>query len=80
MTWKLSILLLCLFYLLFLILTLPAAVVFGALEVPPERLSYQHVQGTWLVGKSDSIWVGTVPLGKVRWRLKPAVNHLLLLK
>ncbi len=72
MTWKLSVPLVVVLYLVFVILKLPAARVVGVLEVPPDSLSYQPLQGTWLAGESDSVWLGAFPLGQVSWRMKPA--------
>ncbi len=72
MTWKRSAFLVLVLYLGFLVLKLPASRLVGVLEVPPESLSYQQLQGTWLAGESDSVWLATFALGKVRWRLNPA--------
>ena len=72
MNWKLSLSLLGGFYLFLLILTLPAEHVMGIWEAPPVQLAYQRPQGTWLAGESSGVWVGTFPLGRVRWRLQPA--------
>ena len=72
MSWKLSVALVGVLYLLFLVLTLPAAHVVGILDLPPDRLSHQRPEGTWLAGNSSDVWIGTFSLGEVRWRLKPA--------
>ena len=72
MNWKRSVFLVLVLYLGFLVLKLPASRLIGALEVPPQSLSYQHLQGTWLAGESDSVWLARFALGEVRWRLNPA--------
>ncbi len=71
MNWKLAVPSFAVLYLSFLVLGLPAARVVELMDARPEQLSFQPLQGSWLVGESEQVWLGTLSLGKVRWRLKP---------
>ena len=71
MNWKLTAVLLPIFYLGFLILGLPAGYLAGALDIAPEQLSFSRVEGTALSGRASDVRISQVPLGDVGWRLAP---------
>jgi len=71
MSWKSTVALLASFYLLFLVLGVPASRVLGLVGPLPDQVSLEGVDGTWISGRAGAVRIDRVVLGDVAWRLAP---------
>jgi len=72
MSWKSTVALLALFYLLFLVLGAPVSRVLGLLGPLPDQVSLEGVEGTWVSGRAGAVRIDRIVLGDVVWSLAPA--------
>lgn len=72
MSWKSTVALLASFYLLFLVLGVPASWVLGFVGPLPDQVSLEGLEGTWVSGRAGAVRIDRLALGDVVWHLAPA--------